>query len=90
MRWFLIPVLALAGCFGNDERPAVKVETVERVVEVQKPCPATEPVEPAPLGELPSNANALIATLAAKLAEYTAPGKYVDQVRAYVRACPAG
>jgi hypothetical protein len=37
---------------------------------------------------LPSHPVALAALLGAKLAEYSAPGKYADQAEAYFRACP--
>lgn len=82
----LLP-LAAAACGGN-ERPAVKVETVERVVEVQKPCPADAPIEPEPIGPLPTDAIQLAATLGAKLLEFTGPGQYVDQAKLYFRMCP--
>lgn len=82
----LVAVFTLTAC--SHEQPGIEVRTVEKVVEVQKPCPGKPPVHPAPLGPLPSNlASALAATLA-KLAEWSAPGKYGDQAEAYVKACP--
>lgn len=80
-------ILPAAMC-GNPGEPGIEVRVVEKVVEVQKPCPAAAPVQPAPIGTLPADANALAAVLGAKLLEYVGPGKYVDQVAAYVRACP--
>ena len=89
-RLLALPVLLLtltAGMCSNDQ-PGIEVRTVEKVVEVQKPCPGKPPVRPAALGPLPSNlAGALAATLA-KLAEWSAPGKYGDQAEAYFKACP--
>lgn len=89
-RLLMLPVMLLtlpAAMCGTAE-PGIEIRTVEKVVEVQKPCPATAPVQPAPIGPLPSDANALAAVLGAKLLEYVGPGKYADQVAAYVRACP--
>lgn len=78
--------LTLAGCATTE--PGIEVRTVEVPVEVLRPCPAKAPVRPDPGGPWPSGLLALSAALAAKLAEYSAPGKYADQVDAYVAACP--
>lgn len=80
--------LALIITACSTPEPGIEVRTVEVVREVQKPCPGTVPVRPAPLGPLPADALALAATLGAKLAEYAGPGKYADQASAYFASCP--
>lgn len=83
-----IPVLcavALIGC--SHPEPGVRIETVEVVREVQKPCPAERPERPKPLGNLPVDAVALAATLAAKLAEYSGEGKYADRAETFFDTC---
>jgi hypothetical protein len=79
-------VLALAGC--STDQPGIQIRTVEKIVEVQKPCPGKPPVRPAPLDPLPGNLTAALAQTLATLAEWSAPGKYGDQAEAYVAACP--
>lgn len=79
---FLIAACATPGPVG------VRVETVERVVETQRPCPGEKPARPAPLDRpLPTDAVALAALLAAKLAEWSAPGMYGDQADAIMTRC---
>lgn len=73
----------------QSQQPAVEVRTVEVLVEVPAPCPGTKPDRPLPFvkpnGE---GLEALAAALAAKLAEYSAPGKYADKAEAYFESCP--
>lgn len=84
-----LALFCLAAC--QTTQPGIEVRTVEVVREVQKPCPGTPPVRPAPLAKpLPADLAMLVATLAAKLGEYTLPGKFADQADAYVEACPPG
>lgn len=85
-RFSLLAILALTAC--ATDQPGIEVRTVEKVVEVQKPCPGKVPVRPAPLGELPATLPAALATTLAKLAEWSAPGKYGDQAEAYFKTCP--
>ena len=81
-----LAALALAACQHNQ--PGVEVRTVEVVKEVAAPCPGIPPVRPEPLGPLPQHAATALAHVLAKLAEYSAPGKFADQALAYVEACP--
>ena len=85
---YLAPLwLCLTACAHDQQGVEVRTVTVEKPV--MQPCPATPPVRPAPLAKpLPTDLSALVATLAAKLGEYTLPGKYADQADAYVRECP--
>lgn len=87
MRALTLPVLlALAACQHNQ--PGVEVRVVEKLVEVQKPCPGIPPERPEPLGSLPQHAATALAHVLAKLAEYSAPGQFADKAEAYVAACP--
>lgn len=79
-------LLFIAAC--QTAEPGIEVRTVKVVREVQKPCPGTPPVRPAPLGPLMATAEAALAQALAKLAEYSAPGQFADQADAYVEACP--
>ena len=82
----LLPLL-LAGC-GPRPEPGVRVETVEVLVEVQKPCPVTKPARPAPLAKpLPTDAVQLAALLAGKLLEVMGPGGYVERADAAIERC---
>lgn len=82
--------LMLTSC-TTASPPGIEVRTVEVPVEIQRPCPGTVPVRPAPLARpLPTDAQALAALLAAKLVEWADEGKYGDQAEAYVKACPPG
>lgn len=85
----LATLITLAGCTKPDvPPPAVRVVTVERVVEVQKPCAVTIPVRPAPLAKpLPVDAVSLAAVLALKLGEWSAPGAYGDRADAALKRC---
>lgn len=82
----ILAVLALAGCAHSE--PAIEVRTVEKVVQVETPCPAARPQRPAALAPLPPQLAAALAATLAKLAEYSAPGKFADQAEAYFTACP--
>lgn len=86
----LAPVmLFLPAGMCTTPQPGIEVRTVEVPVETQRPCPGIVPERPAPMERpLPTDSVALIARLAAKLMEYTAPGMYADQVDAYVAVCP--
>lgn len=75
--------LPAAMCGGGQQ---VRVETVEVPVEVQKPCPVKQPVRPA-ARKLPTQLEALAATLAAWLKEYAAPGGYADKAEQAIAEC---
>lgn len=80
----------ISGCAARQAAappPAVRVETVEVVKEVQRPCAGTIPARPAPLGVLPEDARALASMLGAKLVEYAGPGKYADRADALMARC---
>ncbi len=85
-RILILPFIAALGACASPDGP-VRIETVEVVREVQKPCPAELPVRPAKIGALPTDLAALAATLAAKLAEYSDPGKYADRADAIMARC---
>lgn len=78
--------VGLPGC--KHAEPGIEVRTVEVVKEVQKPCPGTVPARPAKLGPLASTAEAALAQVMAKLAEYSARGQYADLAELYFRTCP--
>ena len=80
-----LALLALSAC--NHTQPGVEVRTVEKIVEVQRPCPAVRPERPPPLGKLPEHAQAALAAALAALAAYSAPGMYADQADAWFDAC---
>ncbi|WP_305096497.1 hypothetical protein [Croceibacterium aestuarii] len=88
-RLLALPVLLLTlpAAMCDTPEPGIEVRTVTKVVEVQKPCPGTVPVRPAPLGKLPTDLAALAAALGAKLAEYAGEGQYADQAQAYFETC---
>ena len=75
----------LAACATTQ--PATKIETVTVIKEVQKPCAVEKPARPAPTGALPTNLEALAATLGAKLKEYVAPGGWADKAEAAIDEC---
>lgn len=77
---------ALAGCAGR-EAPVTRIETVEVVREVPRPCPADIPERPAPIGQLPSDLETLAALLGAKLKEWASPGGYGDRAAAIIARC---
>jgi len=96
----LAAVLLLSACASPTPQPAIvlaqpepadtpaEIQT-ETVREIVRPCSARLPKRPDPLpADLPRHPVALAALLGAKLAEYSAPGKYADQAEAYFRACP--
>lgn len=79
-------LVALTAC--QTDQPGIQVKTVEVVKEVQRPCPGTAPIRPAPLAKpLPADLAQLAATLAAKLGEYALPGGYADQADAIMKRC---
>ena len=84
----MIPAFMLLNACGHTD-PGIEVRTVEVLVEVPKPCPAERPERPLPFATPNGQGlEALAAALAAKLAEYSAPGKYADKAEAYFDACP--
>jgi hypothetical protein len=84
-----ILLLGAAGCAKPNSTPsAVEVRVVEKLVEVQRPCPATKPDRPAPLPRpLPTDSVQLAALLGLKLAEWSAPGGYGDRASAVMDLC---
>lgn len=73
---------------GQDAHPAVEVHTVVKTVEVMRPCPVAIPERPAKLASpLPTDGIALAAELALKLAQYSGPGAWADQMEARLRTC---
>jgi len=82
-------VISLAGCGSRiAPPPAVEIRTVTKTVEVQRPCPVTQPARPARLAKpLPTDAVKLAATLGAALAAYTAPGAWADRMEAALGQC---
>jgi hypothetical protein len=65
-----------------------KVETIEVVRTVAKPCPVTQPIKPAPLAKpLPTKSDALIAVLVEKLAEYAGQGGYAERAEQAIASC---
>lgn len=81
-----VAALSLAACQHNQ--PGIEIREIEVVKEVAAPCPGIPPERPEPLGPLPQHAATALAHALAKLAEYSAPGKFADQAMAYVAACP--
>lgn len=75
----------LAGCATTE--PGVRVETIEVVKTIQRPCPGVAPERPAPLGPLPTDAVKLAAVLGAKLAEWSGSGGYGDRADAIMARC---
>lgn len=85
--FLLLSAVTLPGGCVTTSEPGIEVRTVERVVEVQRPCPGVKPERPAPLGPVPADAVAALALTAAKLAEYTLPGMYADKAEAIMERC---
>lgn len=76
----------LAAC--SHTQPGFEVRVVERLVEVPRPCAAEVPARPLPFVKPTGEGlEALAAALAAKLGEYSLPGRYADQAEAYFAAC---
>lgn len=88
----LISFALVTGCStARTPPPGVEVKWVDRVVEVQRPCPATRPERPAPLARpLPTDANALAAVLLSKLIEWAGPGGYGDRADTALDICLHG
>lgn len=89
MRRLLVTAAMLLVSACATSQPGIEVRTVEVPVETQKPCPGTVPQRPAKIEPLADTAEAALAQALAKLAEWSAPGKYGDQAEAYFRACPS-
>jgi len=90
MRYMLLaPFALLAGCgTGAVPPPAVEIRTVTKTVEVQRPCPVTQPARPLRLVKpLPTDAVKLAATLGSALAAYSAPGAWADRMEAALNEC---
>lgn len=83
------PAILLSACATtNAPPPAVQIRTVTKTVEVQRPCSVTKPVRPAPLTKpIPTDAIALAAALALKLAEWSGPGGYGDRAASAIDTC---
>lgn len=78
----------LAGCAGDSPPPATEIRTQTVVRETLRPCDAAHPARPAKLPDpLPTDLYALSVTLALKLDEYTAPGKWADQMDSSLNTC---
>lgn len=87
-RYLMLLPIALTACAGTTPPPAVEVRTVVKTVEIQRPCPITTPVRPAPLARpLPTDAVKLLALVAAKLVEYSGAGGYADRADAAIELC---
>lgn len=89
--WVLL--ISLAGC-ATDPKPCplapVKVQTVEVVRTVQKPCAATRPAMPAKLPRpMPTGSDAVIAVLTDKLAEWAGAGGYGERADMAIADCKA-
>jgi hypothetical protein len=75
--------------------PAPKPVTIVKIRKVVEPCPAEAEIKrlraarPRPLRDqkMPATAAERVATTAAQLGLYEAPGKWADQVDAALRAC---
>lgn len=83
-------IFLLSACTsdGQDAHPAVDMHTVTVVRETMRPCPVTIPQRPAKLASpLPPDGVALAAELALKLAQYSGPGAWADQMEARLRTC---
>lgn len=81
-------MLGAAGCASTKSPPAVEVHVVEKLVEIQRPCPVKKPDRPGPLARpLPTDSIQLNALLALKLADYAAPGGYTDKLEALLAIC---
>jgi hypothetical protein len=85
----LIASLALAiltAC--QSTQPGVEVRVVEVIREVPMPCAGEVPERPLPFVKPTGEGlEALAAALAAKLGEFSLPGRYADRAEAYFAAC---
>jgi hypothetical protein len=83
--------LTLTACGTDQARPTTPGEHVifkDRFVEVQKPCPVTKPVRPAPLARpLPADPGALVSLLTSKLLEWAGPGGYGESADSKLDTC---
>lgn len=92
LKLFAIGIAAgfcLTGCATDQSGPpAVRIETVTRTVEIQRPCAVTKPVRPAPLARpLPDDMGRLLALVSGKLAEWSGPGGYGERAEAAIDTC---
>ncbi len=89
MRYVALSLVALlCACATKPMPPAVQVQTVTKVVEVQRPCPVTVPRRPEPLPQpLPTDLFKLATLLGAKLAEWAGQGMYGDRAEAALEIC---
>jgi hypothetical protein len=90
MRHLALLALAatLTACAGTTPPPATEIRTQTVVRETMRPCEAAHPARPAKLPDaLPTDLYALSVTLALKLDEYTAPGKWADQMDSSLTSC---
>lgn len=88
--WMLL--IMLAGCATTPKPcPPVqlpRVETIEVVRTVAKPCAVTKPAIPAPLARpLPTGSDALIAVLVEKLAQWAGEGGYGERADKAISEC---
>ncbi len=82
----LAVMLALSAC--TTPQPGIKVEYREVLKEVQRPCPVTKPVTPAPLARpLPADPARLLDLVVAKLTEWAGPGGYGERADAAIETC---
>lgn len=81
--------LSLAILSGCATTPAIDVQIQERLVEVQRPCPASAPDRPAHIGTLPDDARDAARVLAARVLELQGAGGLLDQLYAALAICTA-
>ncbi|BAK66907.1 hypothetical protein SLG_22320 [Sphingobium sp. SYK-6] len=85
----ILAVLGLTACARTvPTPPATQIKIVREVVEVPRPCNATKPKRPEPMARpLPTDLRTLVALLAAKLEEYSGPGKFADRIEGALDQC---
>lgn len=94
MRFSTIASLSLLSACAATPKPCPpalpKIETIEVVRTVAKPCAVTKPAIPAPLARpLPVGSDALIAVLVEKLAQWSGEGGYGERASAAIDECKA-
>jgi hypothetical protein len=77
----------LTGCTHTQQ--GVEIRTVERVVEVQKPCPVVKPERPATVNktDIPKQAQDAVLYLYAALMGWQGAGMYGDKADAAIDVC---